>query len=193
MSGHLESDLSGDAGLDAATLDLLGRARAQSRALAESRTASLPPLRPAAREASPSRRLGVRPIALAFAGLAVVLLASGAWALVRRSRQPPPTPISVERHDPQPAPRAVAAPSERPTPPLAPVGQPAPRASAAPKRSPARRDARPIHVPPPSEPATSPRPLLEPDGELILVPPHAVSPPLFNPEEWKTTRSPPRD
>lgn len=190
----MSTDRSTHAGQGDATSTLLDRARAQSQALADLRATHVPPLRLPVRDPWSGRAPSRRPLALAFAGLAVVLLASGAWAIVKRIH--PSAPAPAERHDALPTTHPPAEPARVASPPPAPaspIAPPVAPATSSAKRAPARRAAPPVHVPPTSEPGATERPLLQPDGELILVPPHAAPGPLFDTEEWKRTRSPARE
>jgi hypothetical protein len=129
----------------------LARARAQSQNLADARTQKTKPWRPPVRERRPHHR--------ALAAALLLLLASGAWAVVARTDKPPAPPSP-------PAPAAPPPPAKAAVLQVAPA-PPAPLKKMRKKRAP---------LPPTFE---------EGDGEIIIVAPHEAQPPLFSPEEWK--------
>jgi hypothetical protein len=157
----------------------LSRARAQSQQLAEQRAQVVRPF--VGVKARPARPwLATHPLLWRAAAIALLLLVtSGAWALVRiggrRSPSPTMAPPPAERSAPTsaPAPRVVAVPAATETRPARKV-RPAVRAAPAPA--------------PTAGPSST---YQEPDGDLILVlPPRHGQPPLFSPGDWKHRRSP---
>jgi hypothetical protein len=157
----------------------LARARTQSQALAEARAQQTPPLIVPAQTRT---HVSARP-ALAWVGLMLVmlLLGSGAWALVGRLEHAPPSPPPLAPVAPVALPKmhtiakTLPLPATPPSPPLA------------------RHKHRP-HTPEPLAPAPPPRTqaLEQGDGEIIILPPpHEAEPPLFSPAEWKRAHQPP--
>ena len=133
----------------------LAVARAQSQRLADARAAQLPPFRVPTRAPH-------HPLRWALAGaLALLLVASGSWAVVTHTRRPLPPPPPQEVAPPPPPPARAVTPS-------------APTLVA---KNPRRKVKKP-----------RPQHFEEGDGELILVAPHPPQPPLFSPQEFKERR-----
>jgi hypothetical protein len=136
----------------------LALARTQSLRLADARAAQPRRWRP------PSQAKPAHALRWAVAGVVTLLvLGSGAWALVRREQPAPVVPAA-----------SLPAPVITRTPSLAsPPSLPVPPAKTARRKEKKRPPVR----------------FEEGDGELILVaPPHEPPPPLFSPEEWKRGR-----
>lgn len=147
----------------------LARARAQSAQLAASRGRVVPPFRGAAPFVPTRSPVRVARLATLVV-LAMMALASGAWALVARLATPKQARLEGVASEPPRAPRGIA-----PTATI-PVARPVAVATK-----------RPLQVAKPSVGSTPLGPVKfeEGDADFILVPPRPVQPPLFDPREYK--------
>ncbi len=147
----------------------LARARAQSAQLAASRGRVVPPFR-GATPCGPTRS-PVRVARLAtLVVLAMMALASGAWALVSRLATPKQARLDAVASDPPRATRRIAPPA------TIPVARPVVVAT---KRPPPLARTATVATP------LGPVKFGEGDADFILVPPRPVQPPLFDPREYK--------
>jgi hypothetical protein len=170
-----------DAGI--AVSSWLARAREQSRALADARAGRLRPFRKAVPASADARPVARPTVGWAFAALLIlVLVGSGAWALVRRVRHEPPPP-SRQIQEAPPRPMILRTPAAIATTP----------APAAPKPSASnhRRSKPPVPPEPESANVSQSKPGAPAELErgeyedIIVVPRHERLPPLFVPDEWK--------
>lgn len=149
----------------------LARARAQSAQLAASRGRVVPPFRGAPPFVPTRSPVRVARLATLVA-LAMMALASGAWALVARLAAPKQARLQADAvaSDPPRAARGIAPPATIPSAhPIVVVTK------------------RPLQVAKTTAVPTPPGPVKfeEGDADFILVPPRPVQPPLFDPREYK--------